>query len=151
MVEGDLVQRFDSESGEIVTIFLSLSQSAILVAVWRKYTFLDVEYKETEQIKSERATLILQSIEKSTQDRERIGIVFDPMRSEDKDWRTELLERFWLDSNVPFVSTRNLALQQGWGDKPLDLFREDGHPTTHFNRQILEELLPILHEIQETR
>ena len=50
--------------------------------------------KETEQIKSERATLILQSIEKSTQDRERIGIVFDPtVCSEDKNWRTELLEQ----------------------------------------------------------
>ena len=105
---------------------------------------------ETQQIKSQRATLLLESIARLTDDRDRIGIVFDPMRTVSKNWKTSILERFWTDTGVPFVSTRELAIQEGEIEQPMKLFREDGHPSTAFNRVILDEILRTLIEIQET-
>ena len=64
-----------------------------------------------QQIKLERAKLILDSIHKLTEDRDRIGLVFDPMRTDHR-WKTELLERYWIDNGVPIVSTRTIVHQE---------------------------------------
>ena len=97
---------------------------------------------QVQQVKRQRATAILQEMMTLTSERQVIPLVFDPLNPDIKgrDWRRRVIEDFWIQNDIPFVSGYSVY-QQHSSTQPLDWFiAADGHPTSAYNRLLVGEI-----------
>ena len=104
-----------------------------------------LDENRSQQVKRDRATHILKEMESLTSERQRLAIVFDPMRSNSMLWQTEFLKTFWSENDVPMISSWDLLQEAEFGSSPNKWIGDDGHPTTTQNQLILDEILLRLH------
>jgi len=106
--------------------------------------------EQIQVLKQHRTTAILQKMIDLTSERQVIPLVFDPLNPQimGRDWRRHLIEDFWTQNEISFVSGYSVY-QQHADSQPLDWFiGTDGHPTSAYNRLLQLEIGKHLTEIE---